>query len=59
MDEHKVTLAMVAGVLLTIAACGVVMALGGGGELVAVTLVVVGGLGADQVSRLIMSVDRH
>lgn len=59
MSEHKVTLAMIAVALLTVAACGVVMALGGSGELVAVTLVVVGGLGADQVSRLIMSVDRH
>lgn len=59
MSERKaVTLAMTAVVLVTSAACWAVMALGGGGELLAVTMVVFLGFGVDQVSKLIMSFDR-
>jgi hypothetical protein len=58
MSERKtVTLALAAVVLIASAACAAVMALGGGGELVAVTMFLVGGLGVDQVSKLIMSFD--
>jgi hypothetical protein len=60
MSERKaVTLAGIAVVLLTTAACGAVMALGGGGELVGVTMVLVMGVGIDQVSKLMMSFDRR
>lgn len=44
-------------VALTGVACAILMALGAGGELVAVAMVVVGGLGVDQVSRIGMSYD--
>ena len=58
MSERKaVTLAMVAALAVTTAACAAVMLLGGGGELVAVTMFVVGGLGVDRISKLIMSFD--
>lgn len=60
MSERKtMTLAMAAVVLITSVACGAVMVLGGGGDLVAVTMFLVGGLGVDQVSKLMMSFDRH
>jgi len=58
MSERKaVTLALAAVVVITSAACAAVMALGGGGELGVVTMFLVGGLGVDQVSKLIMSFD--
>jgi len=58
MSERKaVTLAMIAGISVTTAACAAVMLMGGGGELVAVTMFVVGGLAVDQISKLIMSFD--
>ncbi|MFL5899051.1 MAG: hypothetical protein ACJ76D_11430 [Solirubrobacterales bacterium] len=48
---------MIGVVLVTTAACAAGMLVGGGGELVAVTMFVVGGLGVDQVSKLILSFD--
>jgi len=60
MSERKlVTLAGIAVVLLSTAAWGAVVALGGGGELAAVAMILVFGLGIDQVSKLIMSFDRR
>ena len=56
MGKRKaVTLALSAVVIVTTAACGAVMALGGGGELVAVTMFLGLSLGVDQVSKLILS----
>jgi len=57
-ERRAVTLALAAAVAVASAACAAVLALGGSGELVAVTMFLVGGLGVDQVSKLIMSFDR-
>jgi hypothetical protein len=58
MSERKaVILAMFAVTLITSSACAGVMLLGGGGELVAVTMFVVGGLGVDRISKLMMGFD--
>ncbi|HWO46521.1 MAG TPA: hypothetical protein VNM41_00545 [Solirubrobacterales bacterium] len=57
-ERRAVTLALAAAVTVASAACAAVLALGGSGELVAVTMFLVGGLGVDQVSKLIMSFDR-
>lgn len=53
-ERRAVTLAMSSGILVTSAACLAVILLGGGGELVAVTMLVVGGLAVDRISKLIM-----
>jgi hypothetical protein len=56
MSERKaVTLGLILVVSLTSAVCAALMLLGAGGDMVAVAMIVVGGLGVDQLSRLIMS----
>jgi ABC-type Zn uptake system ZnuABC Zn-binding protein ZnuA len=58
MSEQKaVTGAMAVVVLLTVAVCAAMMALGAKNELVVVATFVVAGLGVDQVSKLILSYD--
>jgi ABC-type Zn uptake system ZnuABC Zn-binding protein ZnuA len=58
MSEQKaVTGAMAVVVLLTVAVCGAMTALGAKNELVVVATFVVAGLGVDQVSKLILSYD--
>jgi hypothetical protein len=60
MSERKaVTLVGIAVVLLSTGAWIAVVALGGGGYLATAAMIVVMGLGLDQVSKLIMSFDRH
>ncbi|HEX6667151.1 MAG TPA: hypothetical protein VF081_11210 [Solirubrobacterales bacterium] len=56
-ERRALTLGLIVTIVLTAGACATLMALGAGGELVAVAMVVVGGLGVDQVSRIGMSYD--
>jgi hypothetical protein len=58
-DQKAVTLAMIGVSLLAPAVWTAVVALGGSGELGVAAMLVVGGLGIDQVSRLIMLRDRR
>lgn len=58
MSEFKaLTLAGAAVVLVTAAVCGALMILGANGYLVGVAMMVVMGIGVDQLSRLGMSFD--
>jgi len=57
-ERRAVTLALMALALISMAACGAVIALGGGDELAALAMILVLGVGVDQISKLIMSFDR-
>jgi hypothetical protein len=60
MSERKaLTLAIVAIGLATLGVGGLVIALGGSGELVLLALLPVIVLGPDQISRIVMNNDRH
>jgi hypothetical protein len=56
--QKTTTLVMILTILLSTGAWTLVVALGGGGELAVVAMFLVGGLGVDQVSRLIMRDDQ-
>jgi uncharacterized protein GlcG (DUF336 family) len=59
MSEFKaLSVTFAAVVILTTAVCAALMVMNVGGELIAVAMIVVGGLGVDRLSRIGMRYDR-